>query len=133
MKLEHGQYQLKWHGNILLVKLVGSFNEEGTLSYIADAKQLLEAADMDGYYMLIDDIELEGATPVSYQLVNDFNQWSIDNGLIAKALITSSPTVVNMMYKMAPTFERDNIRSFSAVVEGLAWLESLASSQTAKK
>lgn len=124
MDFEHGRHELYWRNNILMVKLIGSFNREGTLSYIHDAKAMIEEAKHESFYMLIDDTELEGGTPESFALVSEFNQWAFTQSLQAKALIICSAVVKQITLKNSPSLNHQNVKMFTNIDDGLTWLES---------
>lgn len=87
MGLIHGDFEVLFIESILVVKLIGSFNEFGAIELTAAIKEKVKNLQGLAFCMLVDDIELNGFTPEAYQVVEENNKWLNKQSLTAKAFL----------------------------------------------
>ncbi len=75
MNVEHGQVSIRQDGNIIIVKLVGGFNEFGAKKYTDGVKGIIGNFNGEPFTILVNNLELSGGTPEAYEEVEQYNQW----------------------------------------------------------
>lgn len=121
----HGQSDIYIEGNLIFVKLTGAFNEEGCKLYIEKVKNVILNFNNDPVKMLIDNCDLEGATPEAYQRLDEYNVWCRDQNIIAKAIVTENIPVTSIIQKNVPSFRESEVEFFTEKEKALRWLEKL--------
>jgi hypothetical protein len=124
MGLIHGDFNVSFIENILVVKLIGSFNEFGAIELTAVIKEKIKSLQGLAFFMLVDDIELHGFTPEAYQVVEDSNKWLNEQRLIAKAFLTQSLVQEKLGNYFVPSKKEQNVEVFCELETALEWLKS---------
>ncbi|WP_286234544.1 hypothetical protein [Thalassotalea sediminis] len=120
----HGTHQIVRQDNILLVKLIGSFNETGVHAYVDAVKKHIAAIHGKGFAMLINDTEVDGGTPEAYQVLNDYNNWLNSQPVIAKAFVLESLALKHIILARTPALKKQNIEFFADDNSAIAWLKT---------
>lgn len=124
MNLIHGDFEVSFIGNILLVKLIGSFNEFGAMELTTVIKQKVKSLQGLAFCMLVDDIELHGFTPEAYQVVEEYNKWLNKQSLAAKAFLTQSLVQEELHDYFVPSKKEQNVKAFCELKTAIQWLKS---------
>lgn len=123
MSFLHGQFDVSTEENIILVKLVGSFNREGTCAYISRVKDVIQGFNGEPFAMMINDLELEGGTPEAYEALNEYNQWLNALPIIAKAFVIDNDAKKHIILANAPAITHQNIAFFKTQEDAISWLK----------
>ena len=124
MSLIHGDFDVSFIENILVVKLIGSFNEFGAMELTAVIKEKIKSLQGVTFCMLVDDIELNGFTPEAYQVVEESNKWLNGQCLIAKAFLTQSLVKEELDNYFVPSKKEQNAQVFCELETAINWLKS---------
>ncbi len=119
----HGRHQVELVGNILQVKLIGSFNDEGVRAYSLSVQQAIEHLKGQPFAMLIDDLDVEGGTPEAFEELDKYNLWLATKPIIAKAFIIKSLALKEIILERTPALKNQEIAFFEDHVSALAWLQ----------
>jgi len=123
MNLEHGISTISLCDNVISVKIDGSFNLEGIISYHKKLTSIIESLQLIKFKMLIDFLDAEGATPDALEENNKFNIWLEDKNLVAKAVVIDSAALLNVFISRVPAQKSQNIQSFDNKASGYKWLK----------
>ena len=100
MTVEHGEHIVNIQGNIIYTKVIGSFNELGVKSYTDPVISVVKKLERKRFAILVDNTELEGATPEAYQLLESYNLWLNQQNMIAKALVFNIAIMATITKRM---------------------------------
>lgn len=120
----HGTYSIKKDADIVRYELIGTFNENVTQDFIDELKSLILGYSSRPFKLMNVQIQLEGATPAAFELVNQLNEWLNTQNMIAKAIVNNSEVLAKMHRFFIPAREAQNIQYFSREEDALAWLTS---------
>jgi hypothetical protein len=124
MNTEHGKCLIAIDGNIIKSKTIGSFNIEGLDKAIESLKLAIDSFCQKDFKLLIDYTEAEGGTPEVYIKINEFNVWLNKQNIIAKAIVTPSSVMAEILMVRTPARKLLNEKVFSAEANALTWLKS---------
>ncbi|NMP30864.1 hypothetical protein HII17_04745 [Thalassotalea sp. M1531] len=124
MSLVHGDFEITFDNNTLMVKLSGSFNELGTLKLTDLIKNNIENLNGQKFYMLVDDRELDGFTPEAYQVIEENNHWLGQQNLLAKAFIMRNLVQESLDNYFIPSKKGQNTKAFTDMASAIAWLNT---------
>jgi len=125
MKIEHGEVTITVDKNIIIVKLEGAFNEFGTKKYTAGVKQIISTFQGRPFSILINNLDMLGGTPEAYEELEKYNQWLNTQNLIAKAMVISSITTLDIINLLSPSRQLQKTKSFDNEEDALNWLKAL--------
>ncbi|MFA3792281.1 hypothetical protein AB6T38_14295 [Aliiglaciecola sp. SL4] len=131
MKTPYGSYNLTIDGNIAHMRFVGMFNAATTKLLLKEVKIQIEQFGDKPFLILGDLLELEGATPEAYSIINDLNVWINKRNMIAKALLIENKIIAQIARHRIESLKFQNIRYFTNNDEALAWFEQLQKQQVA--
>lgn len=124
MGLIHGDFEVSFIESILVVKLIGSFNEFGAIELTAAIKEKVKNLQGLAFCMLVDDIELNGFTPEAYQVVEENNKWLNKQSLTAKAFLMRSHAQEVLDDHFVPSKKEQNVKVFRELETAIQWLKS---------
>lgn len=125
MDLCHGDNSIELIDNTIFITLKGSFNEYGTLIWIEKLKTIVNHLKGKPFYILINHIEAEGATPEAFQVANEYNSWLCEQNLTAKAIVTSSVLAeIDLAQIDKKNRKHQNYKYFTTVSCALEWLKT---------
>ena len=131
MKTPYGSYNLYIDGNIAFMRFVGMFNAATTTHLAQEARELLEQFGNKDFLIFADMLQLEGATPEAYTIIDEFNQWLNTRNMIGKALLIENKIIVQIARHRVKSFKHQNIQYFSNKDEALMWFEEIQKQQIA--
>ena len=123
MSLIHGDFEVSFIENILVVKLIGSFNEFGAIELTAAIKERINSLQGLTFCMLVDDIEFHGFTPEAYQVVEENNKWLNKQSLTAKAFLMRSHVQEELDDYFVPSKKEQNVKVFCELETAIQWLK----------
>jgi len=123
LTLDHGQNIITAKGNLIHVTLRGAFNEYGARDVARQAKSIVERLSPDRFTILINMLNLEGATPEAFTVSNEFNEWLNKQNMIAKAIVIKSESIKAIDQQWVPAKKGQNIEYFENEEDAYRWLE----------
>jgi hypothetical protein len=124
MSLAHGKYTIEVEGNIILLRLFGAFNEQGTKLFTTQMIQTIDALNKKPFCILVNDLEVTGGTPEAYAELERYNQWLNKQKLLAKAMVIKSAVTLAIIDRYAPARQQQNIAVFDNEPDAISWLKS---------
>jgi hypothetical protein len=92
----HGELQLSWEGNILIVKAKGAFNNEGALAGVIAIKKLVSTKNLPSWHRLgFWDEEYLGS-PSTLQMFKEVHEWCSENGCGRVAVVVCNSLQENV-------------------------------------
>jgi hypothetical protein len=126
MHIEHGEVTIEIIDNIILVRSVGAFNEYGAKKYTEGIKAAINGLSSKKFFsILTNNLKFLGATPEAYQVLEAYNLWLNTQNLIAKAMVITSSTTLDVINMFSPSRSLQQNENFDNEAEALAWLKSL--------
>ena len=119
----HGEYSVKLKGNILYIKLMGGFNDLGSLQLVSSIKEKIKSLKGQRFCILIDDTKAQGFTPEGYQVIENYNKWLLSQKLIAKAFVTKSFLQEEIDNIYIPSKKHQVNKTFDNLESALTWLQ----------
>lgn len=125
MRSAHGYFDVNWFKSTMHIEMVGSFNREGMIDYINEAKsQVLNHCT--SFSIIIDGSKFEGATLDSFNELEQYNAWLNKlNQLQYKAIVQNCQIQRQIANKFLPAINAQKIAYFSQKEEALRWLEKV--------
>lgn len=120
--MEHGIFHIVHQPSFLLIKLTGSFNQEGSLAFITAAKRAITEFEQQAFALLFDITEFEGATPEAYEEIEVLNIWLNSQRLIAKATVIKSRIQISIVNYLSPARKSQNTQHFYHHSDAQIWL-----------
>jgi len=128
MGLIHGDFDVSFINNILVVKLIGSFNEFGAIELTAAIKTKIKSLHGLTFCMLVNDIDFHGFTPEAYKVVEESNNWLNKQGLIAKAFVVKTCVQEELDSYFVPAKKEQHSKVFCELETAIKWLKAQSSS-----
>lgn len=120
---QHGKVIISLEDNYVIEsKLIGSFNEIGALEYTEKIKKLIHSLGETPFSILVDNSQLEGGTPESYEIVEQYNVWLKQKKLVAKAIVVPNLATPELIGSRCPTIATQNIQYFKSYDEAKKWI-----------
>ena len=126
MGIEHGEVSISLKGNIIVVRNVGAFNEYGAQKYTNGVEAIVDDLKDTSFSILVNNLEFQGATPEAYQELEKYNVWLNQQKLIAKAMVITSNTILDVINKLSPSRASQQTRSFDNEEDAMSWLQTLS-------
>ena len=123
--MQHGYHTVEIRGDVIIVSLIGDFNEPSIMDYIEDVENLIIEMQGKPTYMIVNDFELNGITPEGYQQLEVHNQWLLTQNLLAKAIVSDRTIQDHLDFKWAPTLKKLNSRHFTDMQSAEEWVDEL--------
>ncbi len=124
MTVAHGEHTIDIQGDIILLKLIGSFNEMGAAKFTKGMKDAILSLKGAPFAILVDDLEVIGGTPEAYAELELYNQWLNTQNMRAKAMVIDSPVTLAIIEKYAPSRAKQNISIFNNRDDAILWLKA---------
>lgn len=122
----HGDYQILVKNNVLVVRLVGSWNKECAFNFAQEIKVAIQLLSQNpwGLLLYLDDWDL--GVPEMTPIIKEWVDWSISNGLEKSAQVycessTKKYSLDKMVIDKTASFER---QIFIDEISALNWLKS---------
>ena len=131
MAIEHGESFISVDGDIIIVRAVGAFNEEGIDKTIDNLKSVIASLGPKGFKLLFDYSKATGGTPDVFNKINECNIWLNGQNMIAKALVIESQIQLGILESRTPARRSQNAKNFNNEENAINWLK-LQSQQTNK-
>lgn len=119
----HGECFVEREGNLIKARLKGMFNFSGGKQYTEGVQRCVEELNGEPFAILVNNLEVEGATPKAYQELERYNQWLNTQNMVAKAMVIQSKLQEGMIDSYSPARQEQNTRSFADEVSAMEWLK----------
>jgi len=121
--LDHGNVSTQIDGNIIIVYLIGEFNEFGAQNYTSRVKEAVAQFNGKPFSLLVNLLEMIGATPEAFQEVDELNYWLNKQNLQKKSRVIKSNATLFMVQVLANSRAEQVIGDFETHEQALAWLK----------
>lgn len=118
-------YEIEVSEQTIIARLIGNCSGKLAANFTNELKQTIRNISPKPFYLIINIIEFEGATPEAYQIQENFNQWLRSTNLVAKANVISSQLVSNIVGNQMPSRENQLFKICESEEEAKAWFESI--------
>lgn len=125
MDIEHGYVSIKVLDNIIVVRIKGAFNEFGTKQYTEGVKKIVDGFQGQSFALLLNNLEFLGGTPEAFMELENYNIWLNKQKLIAKAMVITSSTIIDVINMQSPARSSQNIQYFENEKNAMDWLKKL--------
>jgi len=125
MNLDHGEFSIQVKENLITLSLIGEFNEYSTRAYAAEIKSLVESFQGAPFLILVNNLNLVGATPEAYTESNKHNEWLYTTSMIGKATVYPNTFLADVDASRVSSKKYLNCRNFTNISKAKAWLCSL--------
>ena len=109
---------------IISITLSGPFNEYDFKDIKQKVKLAVEQCNGEDFCILVNDLELAGATPEAYQELEELNQWLNTQRMIAKAIVIELDCLIQTIKTRVPAISDQNIKIFEIEKDAMLWLKS---------
>ncbi len=86
----HGDYKIKVEGEIIILHLYNSWNEDCSKAFLNDYKNIILRKKFKQFGVLANLRKVEGATPEAIKLFQSITAWAFEQGQIARAIVYNS-------------------------------------------
>ena len=124
MFVGHGSNQVSIQDNIITITLIGSFNEYDFKDIAQKVKQAVAEYNGKQFCILVNDVQLFGATPEAYEELEKLNQWLNTQKMIAKAIVISPSSLLDTIKTRVPAIRDQNVKTFEVEEDAICWLKS---------
>ncbi len=124
MNKAHGIVEVFIEESIITIKYVGELNGEGIELGLIELRKSIEQFTGQPFCILADDLELSGATPEAFEILNEFDNWVNTQCLVAKATVIKSKVLLKIINSNIPARKNQNLRGFENIDEALQWLHN---------
>lgn len=121
----HGNFNIKTDGNIIVICLSGSFNDKSVIEFISEVKLAFKHLNGEQFGILLNAIDAEGVTPEVYREIDKYNVWLNHQNIVAKAIVSQSPTLHQTSELLIPSRTPQNMKRFEKVEPAYNWLKGL--------
>lgn len=120
----HGEHSIVINGNIIVLKLIGAFNEYGVFKLIQNIKEVIKRFNGKIFSILVDYLEFLGGTPEAYEELEKYNKWLNNQNMAAKAMVIKSSATLGIINSLLPSIKKQNIKEIDNKSEAIEWLKS---------
>ncbi|MDO6693723.1 hypothetical protein Q4574_10530 [Aliiglaciecola sp. 3_MG-2023] len=131
MNTPYGSYSMFIDGNTIVTRFAGMFNVATTELFVQEAKPLIEQFGDKQFLVLADMLNLEGATPEAYTVIDSFNRWINTRNMLAKALIIENKIIAQIARLRVESTKYQNIQYFKTKEDALSWFSEFQQKQIA--
>ncbi|AWL13219.1 hypothetical protein HMF8227_02768 [Saliniradius amylolyticus] len=118
----HGNFSVRAEEDLILTRLIGSFNRDGISAYAQAVKDAVGELKGRQFAVLVDDLDVEGGTPEAYQELEKYNQWMSEQAIVAKAFVIDNTAKKAIILHNTPALQRQNVAFFTNRESARIWL-----------
>lgn len=119
---EHGTYSIHLKEQLLIAKVTGSHNEFDVRTVTNQLRKHIESFKGAPFGEIIDARTLDGVTPEGFLVIEEYSQWAIQNGLVARAFVASNTVLPMIIKQQLHSAKEMNMQYFSDIEEARQWL-----------
>ncbi len=96
----HGEFKFYWNGDLLTIKMMGPFNDEGVLACSKEIKDAIRQRNLPSWRRLemLDEYTL--ASMSALELTRQLYEWYNNHGCRATAIVVSNSVQVDALQKI---------------------------------
>ena len=121
----HGKYHIELRGNTIYKSLKGSFNEDAILEIISKEKDIIKNLNSEKFSILIDVLEMEGATPEAFSVIDNYNKWLNTQNLLAQVFVNKSSFLIEINEERVKSQDKTKTKIFDNLEDAQKWLDTL--------
>lgn len=115
----HGEFTLKWYGEVLYASWHGNFNREAMVAYVREMTTLVEAEPTRRWGRLVDLREWEGITPDAIAEFYRLSQWIKKTQCVTQVQVFSCSFLQRIAAKVADAVTPANLRMVLSMEEAV--------------
>ncbi len=124
MAIAHGNTTISIEEDIVIIKSIGSFNQESIKQSFQEVKTLIKSIFPKKFKMLADYPQVEGATPESFETIEEINIWLKSQNMVAKAIVIKSSLLLSILKSRSPSRNTLNEKYFDDNNSAINWLKA---------
>ena len=121
----HGKYHIELRGNTIYKSLKGSFNEDAILEIISKEKDIIKNLNSEKFSILIDVLEMEGATPEAFSVIDNYNKWLNTQNLLAQVFVNKSSFLIEINEERVKSQDKTKTKIFDNLEDAQKWIDTL--------
>lgn len=121
---KHGEFIFNVQEHLVTCELIGPFNEEGMLAWIAQIKSVVNSLDGQRFCALVDHRQHQGVVLSALPHLQDIYGWLAQKNLVAIASLCSAKVLHHIALSCLSLTHPDHIRAFNDPQEAIAWLDA---------
>jgi hypothetical protein len=121
---KHGEFIFNVQEHLVTCELIGPFNEEGMLAWIAQIKSVVNSLDGKRFCALVDHRQHQGVVLSALYHLQETYQWLTQKNLVAIASLYSAKVLHHIALSCLSLTHPDHIRAFNDPQEAIAWLDA---------
>ncbi len=122
---EHGSFDLKLVGQVLVIKPYDSWNLETALRFCDECKKLASQISNQPWAVLSDLSHWDLSTPDTWEPINELNTWANEHNCQYEVVITTSPIQTELLTKSHEVSTNAQTKFFQDINDGFNWLSSV--------
>jgi len=120
----HAKNKVIIQDDIILITLSGPCNEYDFKDIAGKVKQAVKKYGGKDFCILVNHLEMQGATPEGYQELETLNQWLNTQKMQAKAIVIKLDCILDTFKARVTALDAQNIQVFDTVEDAMLWLRS---------
>ena len=121
---KHGEFIFNVQEHLVTCELIGPFNEEGMLAWVAEIKRVVESLDGKRFCALVDHRQHQGVVQSALHHLQDIYSWLAQKNLVAIASLYSAKVLHHIALSCLSLTHPEHIRAFNDPQEAIAWLDA---------
>ena len=121
---KHGEFIFNVQEHLVTCELIGPFNEEGMLAWIAQIKRVVDSLDGKRFCALVDHRQHQGVVQSALHHLQDIYSWLAQKNLVAIASLYSAKVLHHIALSCLSLTHPDHIRAFNDPQAAIAWLDA---------
>ena len=121
---KHGEFIFNVQEHLVTCELIGPFNEEGMLAWIAQIKTVVNSLDGKRFCALVDHRQHQGVVLSALPHLQETYQWLTQKNLVAIASLYSAKVLHHIALSCLSLTHPEHIRAFNDPQEAIAWLDA---------
>ncbi|WP_429028055.1 hypothetical protein [Aeromonas media] len=121
---KHGEFIFNVQEHLVTCELIGPFNEEGMLAWIAQIKRVVNSLDGKPFCALVDHRQHQGVVQSALHHLQDIYSWLAQKNLVAIASLYSAQVIHHIALSCLSLTHPDHIRAFNDPQAAIAWLDA---------
>jgi len=126
---EHGLYEMKQQGQLIVITALYAFNKEGILKWAKEYKSIAETIKNKPWACLCDINQWEFFTPEAWEVIDEINDWCNINNLKFLGFICSANNLElvkqDMLKKSHSALTNTELAFCNNLQEAYCWLDSV--------
>ncbi|WP_323981810.1 hypothetical protein [Aeromonas media] len=126
---KHGEFIFNVQEHLVTCELIGPFNEEGMLAWIAEIKRVVNSLDGKRFCALVDHRQHQGVVLSALCHLQDTYAWLAQKNLVAIASLYSAKVLHHIALSCLSLTHPSHIQAFNDPQEAIAWLDAQYAAQ----